>query len=112
MKIRKIWKLKDLKKSSPIFYGNEGDIACKIKLGNIYDKKVEGFRIRSKCDWYEKRQKSIKFLLNLKKRHVIQNWTKTSVINDGAVKEQTKINNKSLYSFCENPFFKNNSIQP
>ena len=37
---------------------------------------------------------------------------KTSVINDRAVKEQTKINNKSLYSFCENPFFKNNSIQP
>ena len=50
-----------LKKSSSSNCRYEDDIACKIKLGNIYSKKVEGFRIRSQCDWYEKREKSIKF---------------------------------------------------
>ena len=42
-----------LKKSSSSNCRYEDDIACKIKL--------EGFRIRSKCDWYEKREKSTKF---------------------------------------------------
>ena len=38
-------------------------LACKTKLHKIYDKKVEGFRFRSKFDWYEKEEKYIKFLL-------------------------------------------------
>ena len=26
---------------------------CKLELENIYDKKAEGAKIRSKCEWYE-----------------------------------------------------------
>ena len=40
---------------------NEDYLACKTKLDKIDDKKVEGLRIRSKCDWYKKEQKSTKF---------------------------------------------------
>ena len=35
--------------------------------------KVEGLRIRSKCDWYKKREKPTKIFLTLEKRHAIQN---------------------------------------
>lgn len=56
-----------LKKSSSSNCRYEDDIACKIKLGNIYDKKDEGLRIRSKCGWYEKREKSTKFFLTWEK---------------------------------------------
>ena len=49
--------------------------------------KVEGLRNRSKCDWYEKREKSTKIFLNLEKRHAIQNQIKTFAVNDEVVKE-------------------------
>ena len=67
------------------------------KLDEIYDKEVEGLRIRSKCDWYEKGEKSTEFFLNLEKRPAIQNQIKALVINNEILKEQ---------SF----FFKNNDI--
>ena len=37
-------------------------LAYKTKPDKIYDKTVEGLRIRSKYDWYRKGKKSIKFL--------------------------------------------------
>ena len=46
--------LKDFEKSSSSYFDNEDYLACKTKLDKIYDKNVEGLRIRSKCDWYEK----------------------------------------------------------
>ena len=39
----------------------------KEKLNTIYSKKVNGIRIRSKCDWYKSGGKSTKFFLNLEK---------------------------------------------
>ena len=33
----------------------------------IYTKKVNGIKIRSKFNWYENREKSTKFFLNLEK---------------------------------------------
>ena len=35
------------------------------KLDKIYEQKINGIRIRSKCDWYEYSEKSSKFFLNL-----------------------------------------------
>ena len=35
------------------------------KLDKIYEQKINGTRIRSKCDWYEYSEKSSKFFLNL-----------------------------------------------
>ena len=52
--------LMNFKKSGSSCFDNEDYLACKTKLDKIYDKKVEGLRIRSKCDWYEKGEKSTK----------------------------------------------------
>ena len=35
------------------------------KLNIIYQEKTNGIRIRSKCGWYEHREKSAKFFQNL-----------------------------------------------
>ena len=52
-------KLKDYKKSGSTYFGNEDYIVCKTKLDKIYDKEVEVFRIRSKCEWYTKKEKNL-----------------------------------------------------
>ena len=101
--------LKNFKKCSSSYFDNEDYLACKTKLDKIYDKKVESLRIRSKCDWYGKGEKSTKFVFTLEKRHAIQNRIKTLVVNDEVVKEQTEIN-KNLYSFYQKLFSKNDNI--
>ena len=88
--------LKDFEKSGSSYFDNEDYLACKTKLDKIYEKKVEGLRIRSKWDWYEKGEKS-KFFLNSEKKHAIQNQVKSLVVNDEVVKKQPDIN-KNLYS--------------
>ena len=45
---------------------------CKLQLDEIYEKKAEGIRIRSKCNWYEHGEKSTNFFLNLEKHRGIQ----------------------------------------
>ena len=79
--------LKDFEKSGSSYFVNEDYLACKTKLDKIYDKKVQGLKIGSKCDWYEKGEKSTEFFLTLEKRHAIQNQIKTLVVNDEVVKE-------------------------
>ena len=100
---------KDFEKSGSGYLDNKDYLARKTKLDKIYDKKVEGLRIRSKRDWYEKGKKSTTFFLNLEKRHAIPNQVKSLVVNDEVVKEQTDIN-KNLYSFYQKIFFKNSDI--
>ena len=46
--------LKYFEKSSSSYSDNDDYLACKTKLDKIYDKKVEGLRITSKCDCHEK----------------------------------------------------------
>ena len=54
--------------SSVINYHNDlQHIEYKQRLSTIYSNKVNAIRIRSKCDWYESREKSTKFFLNLEK---------------------------------------------
>ena len=65
--------LKDFEKSGSSYFNNEDCLACKTKLDKIYDKKVQGLKTGSKCDWYEKGEKSTEFFLTLEKRHAIQN---------------------------------------
>ena len=57
--------LKKLEKSLTNLQANEYSLGRKQKLQNIYTKKVNGIRIRSKCNWYENGEKSTKFFLNL-----------------------------------------------
>ena len=50
---------------------NEEDLyaynLCKLELKNIYDKKAEGAKLRSKWEWYQHGEKPTKFFLNLEK---------------------------------------------
>ena len=50
-----------------------------VNLQNIYTKKVNGIRIRSKCNWYEDGEKSTKFFLNLEKYRVTQGCLHTII---------------------------------
>ena len=47
-------------------------IDCRNKLDKIYEQKINGIRIRSKCDWYKYGEKSSKFFLNLSKTRATQ----------------------------------------
>ena len=49
----------------PNFVDNPGYTETNEKLDKIYHEKTNGITIRSKCNWYEHREKSSKFLLNL-----------------------------------------------
>ena len=66
----------------------------KDKIEEIYQKKAEGARIRSKCLWYEEGEKSSKFFLNLEKRRGIQGQTRKLVVNNQEVTDQNKIQNE------------------
>ena len=44
----------------------------KQELDEIFDNIAEGIRIRSRCQWYEKGEKSNKFFLNLEKKCGVQ----------------------------------------
>ena len=56
---------KKLKKKTTNIQTSQYYLECKQKLQNIYIKKVNGIRIRSKCNRYENGEKSTKFFLNL-----------------------------------------------
>ena len=43
------------------------NVNCKRELNYIYDQKLEGVKIRSKCNWNEDGEKYSNFFLNLKK---------------------------------------------
>ena len=58
------------------------------KLDEIYSRKTNGVRMRSKCDWYESGKKSNKFFLNLEKNQASQGLIRT------LVKNEKKINNR------------------
>ena len=45
-------------------------------------KKAEGTRIKSKCLWYERGEKSSKFFLNLEKRRDIQSQIRKLIVNN------------------------------
>lgn len=53
--------------SGPSYSGSKDYIACKTKLDNTYDKKLAGLKIRSKCNWHEKGEKSAKLFFNFGK---------------------------------------------
>ena len=73
--------LKKLQKNLNNFQTNEQYLECKQKLQNIYTKKVNGIRIRSKCNWYENGIKSTKFFLNLEKYRATQGCLRTIIVH-------------------------------
>ena len=65
----------------------------KDKIEEIYEKKAEGVRIRSKCLWYEEGEKLSKFFLNLEKRGGTQRQIRKFTVSDQEITDQNKIQN-------------------
>ena len=76
---------------------NYHDIKDKTK--EIYEKKTEGARIRSKCLWYEEGEKLSKFFLNLEKRRGIQGQIRKPIVNNQEITHQNKIQNELLFFY-------------
>ena len=55
---------------------------------------ANGIRVRSKYNWYEHREKSSKFFLNLEKSHAVQNQIRNILIDNKEVNSQQDINNE------------------
>ena len=68
--------------------------SLKSDLELIYDPISEGVRLRSKCDWYEQGEKSIKFFLNLEKQRGNQNRIRKLIVNEKEINNETEILNQ------------------
>ena len=79
---------------------------CKIELENIYDKKTEGAKICSKCEWYQHGGKPTKFFLNLEKQKAINTTVRHLIDNDKDITDPKEIN-VCICKFYKN-LFKNN----
>ena len=101
--------LKTLEKNLTNFQTNQNYVECKQKLQNIYTIKVNGIRIRSKCNWYKNGEKSTKFFLNLEKYRATQGCLRTITVNKNELKGYQQIND-ALYNFYQTPFKEKLSI--
>ena len=79
------------------------------KLQNIYTKKVNGKKIRSKCNWYENGEKSTKLFLNLGKYRATQGCLCTIIKNKKELNDSHQIND-GLYNFFQTLFKEKLSI--
>ena len=82
---------------------------CKQKLENKYTKKVNGIRIRSKCNWYENGEKATKFFLNLEKYHATQGCLHTIIENKKELNDLHQIK-EALHNFYQTLFKEKLSI--
>ena len=95
-------KLKTLE-TRPDFIDNLEYTETNEKLDKIYQEKINGIRIRSKCNWYEHGEKSSKFFLSLEKSRAVQNQIRNILIGNIEVNNQKDINNE-LYLYYKNLF--------
>ena len=101
--------LKKLEKYLNNLQINECYLKCKQKLQNIYTKKGNGIRIRSKCNWYKNGEKSTKFFLNLEKYRATQGCIR-SIIEDKKELNDSQQINDALYNFYQTVFKEKLSI--
>ena len=64
----------------------------KLEPENIYDKKTEGAKIRSKSEWYQHGEKPKKFFLNLEKQKAINTTVRHLIDDDEDINDLKKIN--------------------
>ena len=89
---------------------NEYYLECKQKLQNIYIKKVNGIRIRSKCNWYKNGEKSPKLFLHLQKYYVTQGCLRTIIVTNKKELNDSQQINSALYNFYQTLFKEKLSI--
>ena len=92
--------LNRVEKNLTNFQTNQYYLKCKQKLQNIYTKKANGIRIRSKCNWYKNGEKSTKFFLNLAKYRATQGCLCTIISNKKELNNSQQINDV-LYNFYQ-----------
>ena len=73
-------------------------VHCKEELDKLYEGKINGAIIRSRCDWYEHAEKSSKFFLNLEKNCAVQNQIRTISCSEKEITEEKEINTE-LFKF-------------
>ena len=77
----------------------------KKELESIDDHIAEGIRIRSKCDWCEHSEKSIKFFLNLEKKRGKLIIDEKEIDGDVEISKKSKISmkhfSKSVFQKCK-----------
>ena len=73
-------------------------IHCKEELDKLYQGKINGAIIRSRCDWYEHGEKSSKFFLNLEKNRAVQNQIRTISCSEKEITDEKEINTE-LFKF-------------
>ena len=95
-------KLKTLESRSN-FVNNPEYTEINEKLDKIYQKKANGIRIRSKCNWYEHGEKSSNFFLDLEKSRAVQNQIGNILIGNKEVNSQ-QIIKYELYLYYKNLF--------
>ena len=79
---------------------------CKLELEDMDDKKTEGAKLRSECEWYQHGEKPTKLFLNLEKQKAI-NTTVRYLIDDGKDITDLKEINVCICKFYKNLFKKN-----
>ena len=101
-------KLKKLENNTN-YIENSEYIDCRNKLDKIYEQKINGIRIRSKCDWYEYGEKSSKFFLNLEKTRSTQS-TIRNITKDKKNLTCHKRINQELFDFYKGLFSENLNV--
>ena len=92
-----------LEENTKDFQTNSQYLEFQSKLNLVYEKKVNGIKVQSKCNWYESSKKSSKFFLNLEKHHAIQSQLHKVIVNEKEIISPEDINNE-IYNFYKNLF--------
>ena len=91
-------------------FTNDHYLECKNKLEQVYQEKVNGIKIRSKCNWYEFGEKSSKFFLNLEKWHALKNQVRSLLFGQNEITDNNQINSQ-LHHFYKTLFTEKLQIQ-
>ena len=73
-------------------------IHCKEELEKLCQGKINGAIIRSRCNWYEHREKLSKFFLDLEKNCAVQNQLRTISCSEKEITDEKEINTE-LFKF-------------
>ena len=93
------------------FRESETYINTKKELDNIYNLKVEGIRIRSRCKWYEAGEKFTKSFLNLEKRHEQESFITILYENGELINNNTGIERK-MFELYYNLYQEKSNLLP
>lgn len=76
-------------------------IDCWKKLDKTYEQKMNGIKIKSKCDWFKSGERSSKCFLNLEKSKAVQStiWNIAKDKKNPYMSCQVKKINEELFKF-------------